>query len=40
MAFRVAALLALLGWIAVTLGGTARINAAALEWDPAAPPPD
>jgi uncharacterized membrane protein len=31
---------ALLGWVAVTLGGTVPINAAALAWAPAAPPPD
>jgi uncharacterized membrane protein len=40
LVFRCAALVALLLWIAITLAGTARINAAALEWDPLAPPPD
>jgi uncharacterized membrane protein len=38
LALRCAAVLALLGWLAVTLGGTVPINAAAFEWDPAAPP--
>ncbi|HEY5352997.1 MAG TPA: DUF1772 domain-containing protein [Streptosporangiaceae bacterium] len=37
---RCAAVLALLAWIAVTLGGTVPINAAALDWNPAAPPRD
>jgi uncharacterized membrane protein len=40
LAFRAAALLALLAWIAVTLGGTVPINAAALDWEPGAPPRD
>ena len=40
LAFRCAAVLALLVWIAVTLGGTVPINAAALEWHPSAPPTD
>jgi Domain of unknown function (DUF1772) len=38
LAFRAAALVALLAWIAVTLGGTVPINAAALDWEPGAPP--
>jgi uncharacterized membrane protein len=37
---RCAAVLALLVWIGVTLVGTAPINAAALEWQPSAPPGD
>jgi uncharacterized membrane protein len=36
--FRCAAVAALLGWITITLGGTVPINAAALDWDPSAPP--
>ncbi|HSS94196.1 MAG TPA: DUF1772 domain-containing protein [Candidatus Dormibacteraeota bacterium] len=36
--FRLAAILALLVWILVTLGGTVPINSAALGWDPTAPP--
>jgi uncharacterized membrane protein len=40
LALRSAALLALLGWITVTLGGTVPINAAALDWEPSAPPSD
>jgi len=40
LAFRCAAILALLAWIAITLGGTVPINAAALDWDPSAPPGD
>jgi uncharacterized membrane protein len=35
---RCAGMFALLIWIAVTLGGTVPINAAALEWDASAPP--
>jgi uncharacterized membrane protein len=35
---RCAGILALLIWIAVTLGGTVPINAAVLEWDANAPP--
>jgi uncharacterized membrane protein len=38
LAFRCAAILALLAWVAVTLRGTVPINEAALDWDPAAPP--
>lgn len=38
LALRCAAVLTLLAWIAVTLGGTVPINAAALDWDPDAPP--
>jgi uncharacterized membrane protein len=40
LTLRLAAVLALLAWLAITLGGTAPINAAALEWQPTAPPPD
>lgn len=40
LAFRGAAILALLTWIAVTLGGTVPINSAALDWEPSAPPRD
>ena len=40
LAFRCAAILALLAWVAVTLRGTVPINEAALDWDPAAPPDD
>ena len=40
LALRGAALLALLAWIAVTMGGTVPINAAAMEWEPSAPPGD
>jgi uncharacterized membrane protein len=36
--YRCAGILALLIWIAVTLGATVPINAAALEWDASAPP--
>jgi uncharacterized membrane protein len=36
---RCAGVLALLTFIGVTLGGTVPINKAALDWDPAAPPP-
>jgi uncharacterized membrane protein len=36
----VAAVAALVAWIVVTLAGTVPINAAVLEWDPVAPPPD
>jgi hypothetical protein len=36
--YRCAGILALLIWIAVTLGGTVAINAAALEWDASSPP--
>src|ERR1700733_12436329 len=38
LAFRCAAILALLAWVSVTRGGTVPINEAALDWDPAAPP--
>jgi uncharacterized membrane protein len=38
-ALRCAGILALVIWIAVKLGGTVPINAAALEWNPSAPPP-
>jgi uncharacterized membrane protein len=38
LAFRCAAILALLAWGAVTIRGTVPINEAAIEWDPAAPP--
>ncbi len=38
--FRCAGVVALLAWIGLTLGGTVPINAAALEWDPDAPPDD
>jgi uncharacterized membrane protein len=38
LAFRCAAILALLAWVAVTLRGTVPINEGALDWDPAAPP--
>jgi uncharacterized membrane protein len=38
LAFRCAAILALLAWVAVTLRGTVPINEAALDWDPVAPP--
>jgi uncharacterized membrane protein len=37
--FRCGAILALLAWIAITLGGTVPINEAAFDWDPGAPPP-
>ena len=37
-ALRVAALLALLMFMAVTLAGTVPINKAALRWDPSSPP--
>ena len=37
---RYAALLALVVWLVVTAFGTVPINAAALEWDPDAPPAD
>jgi uncharacterized membrane protein len=37
--FRCGAVLALLAWIAITLGGTVPINEAAFDWDPDAPPP-
>jgi uncharacterized membrane protein len=40
LAFRCAAILALLAWVAVTLRGTVPINEAALDWDPGAPPDD
>jgi uncharacterized membrane protein len=40
VALRSAALLALVAWIAVTIGGTVPINAAAMEWEPSAPPGD
>ncbi len=40
LAVRVAALLALVAFIAITLGGTVPINKAALHWNPVAPPPD
>ena len=39
LAFRCAAVLALLAWVAVTLRGTVPINEAAIDWDPAAPRP-
>jgi uncharacterized membrane protein len=39
-AFRSAAVLALLGWISVTVGGTVPINSAAFDWDASAPPAD
>ena len=35
---RCAGILALLVWIAVTLGGTVSINEAVLDWDASAPP--
>jgi uncharacterized membrane protein len=38
LAIRCAAVLALLGWLAVTLGGTVPINEAVFDWDPVAPP--
>jgi uncharacterized membrane protein len=38
--FRCAAVAALLLWMVVTLAGTAPINAAALQWQISAPPPD
>jgi hypothetical protein len=38
LAVRCGGLLALAVWMAVTLGGTVPINAAALEWDVDAPP--
>jgi uncharacterized membrane protein len=38
-AVRWAAVVALLGWAATTFLGTVPINAAALAWSPAAPPP-
>jgi uncharacterized membrane protein len=37
---RAAAVLALLAWIGVTLGGTVPINAAVLDWSPSDPPQD
>ncbi len=37
--FRCGAVLALLAWITITLGGTVPINEAASGWDPDAPPP-
>jgi uncharacterized membrane protein len=37
-ALRCAGIVALVVWVAVTLGGTVPINAAALEWDVSAPP--
>lgn len=37
---RCAALVALLVWVAVTLGGTVPINAQVLEWEATAPPGD
>jgi uncharacterized membrane protein len=40
LVFRSAAVVALLVWLAATLGGTVPINQAALRWDPAAPPAD
>jgi uncharacterized membrane protein len=40
LVLRGAALLALLVWIGVTLGGTAKINAAVLDWSPTVPPED
>jgi uncharacterized membrane protein len=39
IAFRAAAIAALLVWIAATLGGTVPINEAVLEWSASAPPP-
>ncbi|HMA36598.1 MAG TPA: anthrone oxygenase family protein [Chloroflexia bacterium] len=38
--FRCAGLLALLTFIGITLAGTVPINAAALDWEAAAPPPN
>jgi uncharacterized membrane protein len=38
IALRCAGIVFLVAWIAVTLGGTVPINAAALEWSAAAPP--
>jgi uncharacterized membrane protein len=38
LAFRCAAIVALLAWGVVTIRGTVPINEAAIEWDPAAPP--
>jgi uncharacterized membrane protein len=38
LAFRCAALVALLVWLVATLAGTAPINSAVLEWEPNAPP--
>src|SRR6202020_3338339 len=38
LAFRCAAILALLAWVAVTLRGTGPTNEGALDWDSAAPP--
>ena len=40
LALRSAALVALVAWITVTLGGTVPINSAALDWEPSAPPGD
>jgi uncharacterized membrane protein len=40
LALHGAAVLALLTWIGVTLGGTVPINAAVLEWSPSEPPLD
>ncbi|HTA07070.1 MAG TPA: DUF1772 domain-containing protein [Streptosporangiaceae bacterium] len=40
LALRSAALVALVAWIAVTVGGTVPINSAALDWEPSAPPGD
>jgi uncharacterized membrane protein len=37
---RAGAVAALFAWIALTLGGTVPLNAAAAEWDAAAPPAD
>lgn len=37
-AFHATGVASLLVWIAVTLGGTVPINAAALDWDPTHPP--
>jgi hypothetical protein len=40
LAPRCAAVFALLAWITVTAGGTVPINAAAIDWEPSAPPGD
>ena len=40
LVLRGAGVVALLAWLAATLGGTVPINQAALRWDPAAPPAD
>jgi uncharacterized membrane protein len=37
---RAAGLVALVAWIALTIGGTVPINEAVIEWDAAAPPTD